>query len=104
MRRPVNYDALRQAEQQASDVARAPSQSEAAAQLDSAQPEATRPANHPGRQARYNDGGAPEDVKRGQVVPPPQELGTDPAETARAARVREDEIAQAKEQNKGQGR
>lgn len=104
MRRPVNYDALRQAEQQARDGGGAPPQSEAAAPLDSAQPEPTRPLSHPGREARYNDGGAPEDVRHGQVASPSKESETDWAkQIAEAGKEWEAAASQALQQDKGKG-
>ena len=59
MRPPGKYDALRQAEQQAQEARDAAPQPEAAAQLDSAQEEPTRPTRHPATSARYTDGGEP---------------------------------------------
>jgi hypothetical protein len=92
VRPPGNYDALRQAEQQAREVREAAPQPEAATQLDSAQKEPTRPTNLPEGQARYNDIGAP-------VLP--QTTKFDAVEIARAAKERADAAAQAKEQEKG---
>jgi hypothetical protein len=90
VRPPTNYDALRQAEQQAQEARDTPSQPNEV-QLDSAQPEPTRPTTRPRVSARYDDGGNPD----AQAVA---------AEIARAAKEREDAAARAKEQDKGQGR
>jgi hypothetical protein len=92
VRPPRNYDALRQAEQQAREAGDAPSQPEASAQQDSAQPEPTRPRQHRGVSAHFTDGGEP-------VVP--QTAKFDPAEIAREARAREDAAALSKEQDRG---
>lgn len=89
--RPPNYDALRQAQEQALEAREAISKPEASAQLDSAQEEPTRPTRHPATSARYDDGGNLD----GQAAA---------AEIARAAKEREDAAARAKEQDKGQGR
>jgi len=90
VRPPGKYDELRQSGQQAEEASAATPQSEAAAQLDSAQDEPTRPTRHPRASADYTVEGAP-------VVP--QNL----AEMARAAKEREDAAVQSKEQDKGKG-
>jgi hypothetical protein len=98
VRPPRNYDALRQAEQQAREARDAASQSDASAQLDSAQKEPSRPTNHPAPPARYTDGGDP--VLLAKTEPVKTEL--DAAEIARAAKERADEAAaRAKEQERG---
>ena len=91
MRPPGNYDALRQAEQQAREAREAASEPDASAQLDSARDEPTRPPGHAATRARYTDRGEP-------VLP--VETRFDAAEIARAAKERAD-AAKVNEQDKG---
>ncbi len=87
MRPPTNYDALRQAEQEAQEARDTP--------------KPTRPTNHPGTTAKFGDDGRPVLPMDTRMDRPAE---SNPAEIARAAKEREDAAARAKEQDKGQGR
>jgi hypothetical protein len=88
VRSPGNYDALRQAEQQAQEARDATPRSEATAQLDSAQEAPTRPTGHAATSAQYTDGGEP--------VVPVKAKDNWAKQIAEEAKERADAIAQSK--------